>query len=112
MACSIDFALHVLKEIKVAICVGSGQPVGFFAYPGKPGTLLPKGCQIIQLAGHEHDLPQVIASLPEALGLSDKAPYVTNTLRQDEIADPTANALTADALLADFRNRRSLSMNL
>ncbi|WP_027577722.1 acetolactate synthase large subunit [Bradyrhizobium sp. WSM1743] len=95
---SIDVALNVLKEIQVAICVGSGQPVGFFAYPGKPGTLLPKGCQIIQLAGHEHDLPQVLASLAEALGLSDKAPYVANTLRQDEIADPATNALTADTI--------------
>ncbi|MDA9414154.1 decarboxylase [Bradyrhizobium sp. CCBAU 25360] len=95
---AIDLALNVLREIQVAICVGSGQPVGFFAYPGKPGTLLPKGCQIIQLAGHEYDLAQALRSLAEALGLNAQAPYAANILRQDEIADPTINALTADAI--------------
>ncbi|MDF0581974.1 acetolactate synthase large subunit [Bradyrhizobium yuanmingense] len=95
---NVDVASNVLKEIQVAICVGSGPPVGFFAYPGKPGTLLPRGCQVIQLAGHEHDLPQVLSSLADALGLSDNAPYLANTLRQDEISDPATNALTADTI--------------
>lgn len=95
---TIDTALNVLKEVQVAICVGSGQPVGFFAYPGKPETMLPEGCQIIQLAEHEHDLRQALESLAEVLGLSARAPYVANTLRQNEIADPASNALTADAI--------------
>lgn len=94
----IDVALNVLKEIQVAICLGAGQPVGFFAYPGKPGTMLPEGSQIIQLARQEQDLRQALQVLAEALGLSDKTPYVANTLRQNEIADPATNALTAELI--------------
>ncbi|WP_407193119.1 hypothetical protein [Bradyrhizobium sp. STM 3566] len=95
----IDLALDTLKHIQVAICVGSGQPIGFFAYPGKPGTMLPEGCQVIQLAGHEHDLRQALETLAEALGLSDKAPYAVNKLRQHEISDPASDTLTADAVI-------------
>ncbi|MET4324087.1 acetolactate synthase large subunit [Bradyrhizobium sp. RT5a] len=94
----IDRALDALKEIQLAICVGSGEPVGFFAYPGKPGKMLPEGCQKIQLAGHEHDLKEALEMLARALGLSDKAPYVANGLRQDEIADPASDALTGDTI--------------
>lgn len=94
----IDLALNVLREFQVAICIGARQPVAFFAYPGKPGTMLPEGCQIIQFAQREHDLRQALEMLADALGLSDKAPYQANTLRQDEIADPATDALTAEAI--------------
>lgn len=94
----IDVALDALKEIQLAICVGSGQPVGFFAYPGKPGVMLPESCQKLQLAGYEHDLHQALEMLAVALGLGKNAPYSANTLRQDEIVDPGSDALTGDAI--------------
>ncbi|MCK1293439.1 acetolactate synthase large subunit [Bradyrhizobium sp. 30] len=94
----IDLALDALKEIQLAICVGSGEPVGFFGYPGKPGLMLPESCEKIQLAGYEHDLQQALEMLAGALGLGESAPYLVNTLRQDEIADPASDTLTGDAI--------------
>lgn len=94
----IEFAVEALKDIEVAICLGTGQPVGFFAYPGKPGTMLPPDCEVIQLARHEHDLHEALEALADALGIAANAPFTANTLRQSEIADPAGEALTADAI--------------
>lgn len=95
---NIDLAVEALKDFEVAICVGSPQPVGFFAYPGKPGTMLPPDCEIIQLARHEQDLGVALAMLADALGIAPNAPFDANRLRQGEIADPTDEALTGDAI--------------
>lgn len=52
----IEQAVSVLKDLDVLILVGAPEPVAFFAYPGKPGHLVPGGCAIIPLAGPHVDL--------------------------------------------------------
>jgi len=37
------------------VLVDAKSPVSFFAYPGKPGNLLPEGCEVIELAGRRGD---------------------------------------------------------
>lgn len=94
----VDLAVEALSGFEVAICVGSPQPVAFFAYPGKPGTLLPQGCEVLQLASHEHDLGEALAMLADALSIAPDAPFTANRLRLDEIDDPAGEALTGDAI--------------
>ncbi|MCO5732180.1 acetolactate synthase large subunit [Rhizobium sp. SSA_523] len=94
----IDLAVEALKDIDLAICLGSPQPVGFFAYPGKPGLMLPKGCTVLQLAYHEQDLVEALAALADALSLAADAPVTLNRLCQEDIAEPGDGSLTADAI--------------
>jgi acetolactate synthase-1/2/3 large subunit len=93
----IDLAVDTLKEFEVAICIGGPRPVTFFAYPGKPSTTLPPSCEVIQLAEHEHDLAEVLATLADALGVKPDADFVRNRFTQNDIQVPTG-ALTPDAI--------------
>ncbi|MBB6468854.1 acetolactate synthase-1/2/3 large subunit [Aminobacter lissarensis] len=94
---NIDLAVEALREFEVAICLGGRQPVGFFAYPDKPSTMLQHGCEAIELAGHECDLAEVLRMLAEEIGLHADAPFVPNRLGQSAIAAPTG-ALNADSI--------------
>jgi acetolactate synthase I/II/III large subunit len=53
---SVDLALKVFAQTQRLILVGSKAPVGFFAYPGKPSSMLPASCEVIELASSEQDL--------------------------------------------------------
>jgi acetolactate synthase-1/2/3 large subunit len=64
----IDVALAALKDFKVAVLAGMKPPVGFFAYPGKPGLMLPPGCQTQVLARIEQDVVGGLEALADALG--------------------------------------------
>ena len=46
----VEAAVAMLAGVRHAILVGATPPVGFFAYPGKPSTLLPPDAQVHVLA--------------------------------------------------------------
>ena len=64
----VDQALARLADVKHAILVGATEPVGFFAYPGKPGRLLPSDAAIHVLTRPDQDGPAALAALAERLG--------------------------------------------
>jgi acetolactate synthase-1/2/3 large subunit len=70
-------------------------PVGFFAYPGKPGRLIHDGCAVETLAAPGDDLPGAIEALADELSARAVAPAF--------IAEPAAanGALPTGALDAD-----------
>ncbi|QDB99474.1 acetolactate synthase large subunit [Mesorhizobium sp. 8] len=94
---NVEQAIHALREFEVAICVGGRQPVSFFAYPGKPGTMLAPGCEVIELASHENDLAAALGMLAEEIGLRKDSPFVPNRFTQDQIPMPTG-PLNADSV--------------
>ena len=61
----VDPAVEKLKGTKHIILVGAKQPVGFFAYPGKPSTLAPPDAQIHVLADAHEDISAVLYILLE-----------------------------------------------
>jgi acetolactate synthase-1/2/3 large subunit len=67
----IDLAVAAFKPFSTVILIGGRTPVGFFAYPGKPGNLLSEGCAVIDLAGVEHDLSKVLNELADRPRLVD-----------------------------------------
>ncbi|TCT00603.1 acetolactate synthase large subunit [Aquabacter spiritensis] len=91
----IDMAIATLADLEVVVLVGGRVPVGFFAYPGKPGVLLPEGCEVVELATHANDLSAALEALAEALGA--KAPPVTSGWTARDLPAPTG-ALTPDAI--------------
>ncbi len=64
----VDQAVDALAGIKHLILVGAPPPVGFFAYPNKPGTMAPPDCQIHVLARPEQDGADALARVASALG--------------------------------------------
>jgi acetolactate synthase I/II/III large subunit len=67
---SVDLALKLFSQTQRVILVGSKAPVGFFAYPGKPSSMLPENCQVVEAAQPQHDLFASLAALAQALGLN------------------------------------------
>jgi acetolactate synthase-1/2/3 large subunit len=61
-------AVEALSDLKHLVLVGAPPPVGFFAYPGKPGLMAPPTAAIHLLARPEHDLVDALQRLAEALG--------------------------------------------
>ena len=51
----VDAALALLRDIELLVLVDAPAPVAFFAYPGKPGSLLPETCRVLTLCGPADD---------------------------------------------------------
>lgn len=109
----IDLAVEAFKPFATVILIGGIPPVGFFAYPGKPGDLLPEGCDVIALAGIEHDLPVVLDALAGEIGAmsaqpagigawtSRDLPLPTGTLTPDAMSVMVARALPENAIVCE-----------
>ncbi|GGD12136.1 acetolactate synthase large subunit [Aureimonas glaciei] len=65
----IDSALADLQDVEQVILVSAKAPVGFFAYPGKPGSMLPGDCAVLTLSELGEDGPDALARLAEALSI-------------------------------------------
>jgi len=99
----VDQAVQALKGVRNLILVGAGDPVGFFAYPGKPGRLAPPDAAVHVLCRVEQDHAEALAHLADALG-APAAP-LPEAKRPEAPArgqpTPEAIAQTVAALLPD-----------
>ena len=91
---AIDEALGGLTGVRDAVLVGAQEPAGFFAYPGKPGRLLPAEATVHVLARPEQDIAGALAALADELGAAAVPP-----LPAAERMTPAEGAVT-DAALA------------
>jgi len=64
----VDAALKVLEGTRHLVLAGARAPVAFFAYPGKPGTLWPRDCEVHVLARVEQDVTGALEALADELG--------------------------------------------
>ena len=60
-----EFAVAQLGDVRHLILAGARPPVSFFAYPGKPSSLVPEGCQVHQLAGGGDDVCGALTALAD-----------------------------------------------
>jgi acetolactate synthase-1/2/3 large subunit len=101
----VDSALDVLKDVRQLVIAGAKIPVSFFAYPGKPGVLIPEGCAVTRLAGVEDDLEGALAALAMALDAAHTPPAYVNELRRPALpngkATPDGIATVLAALLPE-----------
>ena len=65
----VDQAIAALAGVQNLILIGAKEPVGFFAYPGKPGRMYPDGCSVHVLARPEQDGRAALTRLAAALGV-------------------------------------------
>ena len=105
----VDLALDALKDVRHLILVGAPEPVAFFAYPGKPGRMLPPTAQVHVLARAEQDLADGLARLADALGAKE-CPAPTKAVRpeparggvtSDAVAQTLAALIPEDAIIVD-----------
>jgi acetolactate synthase-1/2/3 large subunit len=94
---NIELAVAAFREFDTVILIGGRIPVGFFAYPGKPGMLLPKRCAVIEMAGQEHDLKDALGMLADELALRSAAPASVSGFTARDLPSPTGE-LNPDAI--------------
>jgi acetolactate synthase-1/2/3 large subunit len=58
-----EFAIAQLGDVRHLILAGARAPVSFFAYPGKPSSLVPEGCQVHVLAEGGDDIGGALSAL-------------------------------------------------
>jgi acetolactate synthase-1/2/3 large subunit len=63
----VELAIQRLSRIRRLILVNATAPVAFFAYPGKPSTLLPQDCEVLTLADTEEDGADAVERLSQRL---------------------------------------------
>ena len=69
----VDLAQAKYAGIKHLILVGAGEPVTFFAYPGKPSFSTPRDARLHVLARPEDDLIDALARLADELNCPEVA---------------------------------------
>lgn len=107
----VDLQLATFAGTEQMILVGAKAPVGFFAYPGKPGSMLPEGCRVLDLAAPDGDLAAAVAALAEGVGAGPQIPLVLNgasrpdaptgTLTPETVAASVARHMPVNAILCD-----------
>jgi acetolactate synthase-1/2/3 large subunit len=99
----IDAAVAYLAGIRHLILVNARDPIAFFAYPGKPGRLMPPDATVQVLAAPDEDGPDALARLADALGspafVAPPAPPRAEPPRG--VVTPEAFGLALTALLPD-----------
>lgn len=100
----VDKALAVFAKTKRVILIGSKAPVGFFAYPGKPSSMLAGDCEVIVAARPQDDLVGTLRLLAEGVGAGAgtdgkfSASVASSKFAQRIALDLPSGALTAASI--------------
>ncbi len=105
----VDQAVAALAGFRHLILAGATAPVGFFAYPNKPGLMAPPDCQTHVLARPEQDAADALARVAEALGAAPVAHCpaaprpapARGAITSAAVAPPLAARLPEDAIIVD-----------
>jgi acetolactate synthase I/II/III large subunit len=82
-----------LAGVRHLVCVGARPPVEFFAYPDRPSSLVPDGCEVHVLGDGGDDVVGALARLADLVG-----PDVEPDLQPLRRPDLPTGALTPDAV--------------
>ncbi len=94
---AVDAALADLADIKQVVLVSAKAPVAFFAYPGKPGSVLSPTCEVLELAGAGEDAAGALAALADELALPAR---LAPRLASPTVANMPGGNLTPAAIAA------------
>lgn len=106
----IDQALAFMQDTRCLVCVGAPPPVAFFAYPGKPSSLVPSGCEIHQLVPEDFDPIEVLRALADLAGVSAEQTPISRpsaltlpdgALTHESVARALASTLPDHAIVVD-----------
>jgi acetolactate synthase-1/2/3 large subunit len=112
-----EFAAAQLDGLRHLVLCDARAPVSFFAYPGKPGYLVPEGCQVHDLVPEGYAPVPALEGLADALGapLADvvRAPATrperpTGALTPESLAQAIGALLPEGAIVSDEANTAGL----
>ena len=89
-----ELASAQLEGLEQLILVDASAPVTFFAYPGKSSSLVPDGCEVLELSPPASDVLASLEELVEALDAADATP----TLQQRAMPPHPDGPLNAAAV--------------
>ena len=116
------FSEHVseqLQGLEQLVLVGANAPVSFFAYPGKPGWLVPDSCEVIELAGPDEDLSNALEAVAEQLDAAEPAdttpaappgPPPSGPLTPVAIGQSLTQLMPENAIVSDEANTCGLGL--
>ena len=97
--------------MQALVLAGSVDPIGFFAYPGKPSQLKPPGAALLTLAEPRQDVPAALQALADALDVRVERDLVlavpaavtapSGALTPESVAAAIASTLPANAIVVD-----------
>ena len=94
---AVDAAVAKLAGAQALVLAGSVEPIGFFAYPGKPSQLKPHGAALLTLAAPRDDVPAALQALADALDVRIDRDLV---LAAPPAATEPQGALTSESIAA------------
>lgn len=105
----VDAAVARLAGAELLVLAGAVEPIGFFAYPGKPSQLKPPGAAVLTLAPPHDDVPAALQALADELGaapvvlpsLPARADAPSGVLSPESIAAAVAATLPEQAVVID-----------
>lgn len=100
-----ELAAVQLDGLKRLILVDAKAPVTFFAYPGKESSLVPGGCEVIELAGADQDplaaLEALAGDAPPVRADAAPAAGPSGALNADKVCQGVAALLPEGAIVSD-----------
>ena len=112
-----EFAMMRLDGIRHLVLLDAKSPVSFFAYPGKPGDLVPEGCTVHRVAGPGDDLAGAVEALSDLVGATpgaaprqqvDRPPPATGPLTAQTVCQTLGGLLPDGAVVSDEGNTSGL----
>jgi acetolactate synthase-1/2/3 large subunit len=111
-----EFAMAQLSGLRHLIVVDSRPPVSFFAYPGRPSSNVPEGCEIHELATGREDVEAALLALAEAVadGIApvgapaSRPERPTGALSGETLAAAVGALLPEGAIVVDEANTSGL----
>ncbi|MEZ5373796.1 MAG: acetolactate synthase large subunit [Microthrixaceae bacterium] len=111
--------LAEFAQMGAAVFDGAGdvpEPASFFAYPGKPSSLVPEGCAVTTLAGRTDDPVAALEALADALDAPAEVPLAeaarpdrpTGALTAESVAAAVGALLPENAIVVDEANTSGL----
>jgi acetolactate synthase I/II/III large subunit len=104
----VERAIAALAEVRHLILVGAREPVGFFAYPGKPSLMFPDRAEIHVLARPEEDIAGALAALaaeiaapPVSLPATKRPELAGGPITSDAVAQTLAALIPEQAIVVD-----------
>jgi acetolactate synthase-1/2/3 large subunit len=106
----IEAALKRLQHLERVVLVNAREPVAFFAYPDRPGLLLPRGCEVIALADPAEDGVDALERLAGAVGAAAcdppreplvRPPLPAGAITREGIAAVVAALMPEQAIVVD-----------
>ena len=82
------------------VLVDTAAPVSFFAYPGQPSELWPRGCELHLLAGPEHDVTGALEALALCVRPSGSSEKGGTSGRSSPLPLRPTGSLTSESLAA------------